>query len=130
MCKNRGLLAVDLILRFSFKKQILYLLKIILANTYKQKQIKTNLEPTGNYYSHTLLVEGIFMLLFLVNRGGRVVRWCWVNFQCRGVLLLWIRVGQRPTALAVGRVGVVWVFFSQLSFLYFFLPLSLGDGPI
>ena len=19
-------------------------------------------------------------------RGGRVVRWCWVNFQCRGVL--------------------------------------------
>ena len=19
--------------------------------------------------------------------GGRVVRWCWVNFQCRGVLL-------------------------------------------
>ena len=22
--------------------------------------------------------------------GGRVVRWCWVNFQCRGVLLVWI----------------------------------------
>ena len=21
-------------------------------------------------------------------RGGRVVRWCWVNFQCRGVLHL------------------------------------------
>ena len=20
------------------------------------------------------------------QRGGRVVRWCWVNFQCRGVL--------------------------------------------
>ena len=20
--------------------------------------------------------------------GGRVVRWCWVNFQCRGVLQL------------------------------------------
>ena len=20
--------------------------------------------------------------------GGRVVRWCWVNFQCRGVVLL------------------------------------------
>ena len=20
------------------------------------------------------------------HRGGRVVRWCWVNFQCRGVL--------------------------------------------
>ena len=24
------------------------------------------------------------------------------NFQCRGDVLIWIRVGQRPTALAVG----------------------------
>ena len=39
--------------------------------------------------------------------GGREVRWCWVNFQCRGVLLISIRVGQGPTALAVERVGVV-----------------------
>ena len=22
----------------------------------------------------------------LARGGGRVVRWCWVNFQCRGVL--------------------------------------------
>ena len=22
----------------------------------------------------------------VVFEGGRVVRWCWVNFQCRGVL--------------------------------------------
>ena len=35
-------------------------------------------------------------------RGGRVVRWSWVNFQCQGVLLVRIRVGQGPTALAVG----------------------------
>ena len=34
--------------------------------------------------------------------GGRVVRWCWVNFQCWGVLLIWIIVWQGPTALAVG----------------------------
>ena len=34
-----------------------------------------------------------------------MVRWCWVNFQCRGVLLIWIRVGQGPTALAVGAGG-------------------------
>ena len=33
------------------------------------------------------------------------MRWCWVNFQCRGVLLVWIRVGQGPTALAVGAGG-------------------------
>ena len=36
---------------------------------------------------------------------GRVVRWCWVNFQCRGVLLIWLIVGQEPTALAVGAGG-------------------------
>ena len=34
-----------------------------------------------------------------------MVRWCWVNFQCRGVLLVWIRVGQGPTALAIGAGG-------------------------
>ena len=34
-----------------------------------------------------------------------MVRWCWVNFQCRGVLLIWIRVGQGPAALAVGAGG-------------------------
>ena len=37
--------------------------------------------------------------------GGRVVRWCWVSFQCRGVLFIWSRVGQGPTALAVGVGG-------------------------
>ena len=37
--------------------------------------------------------------------GGRVVRWSWVNLQCRGVLLVWIRVGQGPTVLAVGAGG-------------------------
>ena len=37
--------------------------------------------------------------------GGRVVRWCWVNFQCRGVLQIWIRVGQGLSALAVGAGG-------------------------
>ena len=36
---------------------------------------------------------------------GGVVRWCWVNFQCRGVLLIWIIVGQGPIALAVGAGG-------------------------
>ena len=46
-----------------------------------------------------------------------------------GVLLIWIRVGQWPTALAVGAGGVVWTFFSRLSFPFSFL-LSLGDGHI
>ena len=47
----------------------------------------------------------------LDSGGGRVVQWCWVNFQCRSVQLIWIIVGQRPTALAVGTGGVVWTFF-------------------
>ena len=34
-----------------------------------------------------------------------MVRWSWVNFQCRGVLLIWIKVGQGPTALVVGAGG-------------------------
>ena len=57
---------------------------------------------------------------------GRVVRWCWVNFQCRGVLLIWIRVGQGSTVLAVdaddGCVG----HFSRLSF-FFSFSLSLWE---
>ena len=66
--------------------------------------------------------------IFLLSSGvGRVVQWCWVNFQCRGVLLIWVRVGQGPTALAVGAGGVVWTFFSRFLFSF---SLSLGDGPI
>ena len=67
-------------------------------------------------------------------------RRCWVNFQCRGVLLVWMMVGQGPVAVAVGAggpvalaVGAGWGlfghFFSHLSFLFSF-SLSLGDGPI
>ena len=33
------------------------------------------------------------------------MRWCWVNFQYRSVLLIWIIVGQGPTVLAVGAGG-------------------------
>ena len=33
------------------------------------------------------------------------MRRCWVNFQCRGVLLIWIIVGQGPVALAIGAGG-------------------------
>ena len=69
-------------------------------------------------------------MLTNADRGGRVVRWCWVNFQRRGVLLIWIRVGQGPTALAVGAGGgCLDIFFSRLSFLFSF-SLSLGDGQI
>ena len=34
-----------------------------------------------------------------------MVRRCWINFQGRGVLLIWIIVGQGPIALAIGAGG-------------------------
>ena len=43
-----------------------------------------------------------------------MVRRCWVNFQCWGVLLIWISVGQGPTALAVGAGGGCLDFFSLI----------------
>ena len=58
--------------------------------------------------------------------GGRVVRWYWVNFQCRGVLLISMIVGQGPTVLAVGAGGGCLDIFT----LVFSFSLSLGDGPI
>ena len=43
-----------------------------------------------------------------------------------GVLLIWIRVGQGPSVLAVGADGGCFdIFFSRLSFL--FLSLSLWE---
>ena len=53
--------------------------------------------------------------------GGRVVQRCWVIFQCRGVLLIWILVGQGPVALAVGAGGGCLNIFSLI---YPFSPLS------
>ena len=43
--------------------------------------------------------------LDIFTGDGRVVRWPWVNFQCQGVLLIWMIVGQGSIALAVGAGG-------------------------
>ena len=53
------------------------------------------------------------------------MRWCWVNLQCRGVLLTWIRVGQGPTVLAVGAGGGCLDIFSVYHFS--FLSPSLWE---
>ena len=66
----------------------------------------------------------VFLLFLFIFGGGRVVRWCWVSFQCRGVLLIWISVGQGPTALAVGTGGGVWTFFLSSIISLFMPPLS------
>ena len=69
------------------------------------------------------------MLFYTFIGGGRVEQRCWVNFQCRGVLLVWIIVGQGPIALAKGAGGGCLDFFC-LNYLFSSLSLSLGDGPI
>ena len=55
-----------------------------------------------------------------------MVRTCWVNFQCRGVLLIWIIVGQGPIALAVGAGGGCLDIFS-LVYHFSFLSPSLWE---
>ena len=57
-------------------------------------------------------------------------RRCCVNFQCRGVLLLWMTVGQGPIVLAVGAGGGCLDIFSLVYLFSFSFSLSLGDGPI
>ena len=54
--------------------------------------------------------------------GGRVVRRCWVNFQCQGVLLTWITVGQGPIVLAVGAGGGCLDIFSLIYHFSFLTP--------
>ena len=54
------------------------------------------------------------------------MRWCWVNFQYRGVLQIRIVVGQGPTALAEGAGGVCLDSFS-LVYHFFFLSPSLWE---
>ena len=67
---------------------------------------------------------GFYRLSVSLFWGGRVVRRCWVNFQCRGNSR--IIVGQRPIALAVGTGGGCLDFLvSRLSFLFSF---SLSGG--
>ena len=68
----------------------------------------------------------VFLPTLSSSGGGRVVRWSWVNFQCRGVLLIWIIVGQGPTALVVGAGGGCLDVFS-LVYHFFFLSPSLWE---
>ena len=57
-----------------------------------------------------------------------MVRWCWVNFPCRGAQLICIIIGKGPIALAVGAgEGCLDIF--SLVYLFSFLSTSLEDGP-
>ena len=57
-----------------------------------------------------------------ITGGGRVVRRCWVNFQCQGVLLTWITVGQGLIVLAVGAGGGCLDIFSLIYHFSFLTP--------
>ena len=68
----------------------------------------------SNQSQYNISQFSLFAAFTLIRlRGGRVVRWCWVNFQCRGILSIWIVVGQ-----GFWR-GLFEHFFSHLSFLSF-----------
>ena len=71
----------------------------------------------------TYLKDRMYLILNF-SGGGRVVRWCRVNFHFRGVLLIWIRVGQGRTTLAVGAGGGCLDIFLASIISLFFLPLS------
>ena len=69
--------------------------------------------------------------LHSIGGGGRVVRWCWVNFQCPGSL-----DDSRARAYCAcsrcewgGGGGGVGHLYSPTSFLSSY-SLCLGDGPI
>ena len=58
-----------------------------------------------------------------------MVQWCWVNCQCRGILLIWIIVGQGSTAFAIGAGGGCLDIFT-LVYHFPILSPSLRDGPM
>ena len=117
-------------------------------NSFK-RFLNQNKTPVPKYYYmgnrkaqilHTRLrtnCSSLNMDLFLKNisdsplcrGGGRVVRWCWVNFQCRGVLQFGYSRARDYCARSRCGWGLFEHFDSHLSFLSSF-SLSLGDGPI
>ena len=68
------------------------------------------------------LIESVSEGFSSYSGGGRVVQRCLVNFQCRGVLLTWITVGQGPIVLAVGAGGGCMDIFSLIYHLSFLSP--------
>ena len=68
--------------------------------------------------SHLIWICAVYKF----DGDGWVVQRCWVNFQCRGVLLAWITVGQGPIVLAVGAGGGCWDIFSLIYHSSFLSP--------
>ena len=83
------------------------------------------------YVSVCMYVSSVCMYVSILSAPAGVVGWCDGPgyTSSAGVSYSLDKVGQGPTALAVGAGGVVWTFYSPLSFLSSF-SLSLGDGLI
>ena len=81
-------------------------------------------KSSKNWWSMAYTVCHVPIRNKVINLLG-VVRRCWVKFQCRGVLLIWILVGQGPVALAVGADGG----WSNIISLVYFFSLFSGIWP-
>ena len=124
----------SLIYHFSFLSRSLwervryrlkYCLKGPLSLKQPTNQLKVPLNPKQPTNQPNLFVSifpkmalsasSLLNLSSISELGSRVVRRCCENFQCRGVLLIWIIVGQGPIALAVGADGgCLDIFFSSI----------------
>ena len=85
--------------------QISFLLQISDYHHLKLTMFWTTGPRTLNFIVTSLLHHHEKHRMTFEKGGGRVVRRCCVSFQCRGVPLIWIIIGQGPIALAVGSGG-------------------------
>ena len=122
------------------KEQILFCMSTI-ENKWIQKigqiipacqfPFHSNESITWLVMSHLICIYNVYPQSLTLSWGGRVVRWCWVNFQCRGVLRLNLDYSRARAYCACSSCGwgLFGHFYSHLSFLSPF-SLSLGGGPI
>ena len=119
-------LRYSLVLAYKLGKRVVFgwgrewgnsVLSVIFGGTESFREGGAFLRP-----SHAALIWAFSLSV----RGGRVVQRCWVNFQCRGVLLTWITVGQGLIVLAVGAGGGCLDIFS-LIYQFSFLSPSLWE---
>ena len=76
------------------------------------------------------LLQDLLTYLQAVRRGWSGGAMVLGKLPVPGVLLLWISVGQGPTALAVGAGAGCLDIFSLIYRFSFLFSLSQGDGPI
>ena len=70
-------------------------------------------------------IAGLFLIFFFPSWGRSGLEMVMGNFQCRGILQIWMIVGQGPVVLAVGAdKGCLDIFFVLASDDLFFFLLS------